>query len=54
MSYQSLALAFFTGFVVGVIFRALKLPIPAPNTWEGILGILGIFIGYMILKTLGV
>lgn len=54
MSYQTLAIAFFTGFAVGVIFRLLKLPIPAPNTWEGVLGIFGIFMGYLVLKLLGV
>ncbi|HID09489.1 TPA: XapX domain-containing protein [Candidatus Micrarchaeota archaeon] len=53
MAYQSLALAFFTGFVVGVVFRILKLPVPAPSTLEGILGIVGIFVGYLVVKTLG-
>lgn len=38
-----------TGFIVGVVFSLLKLPIPAPAVIEGILGILGIFIGYKII-----
>ena len=54
MSYQTIATAFLTGFAVGVIFKLLKLPIPAPNTWEGVIGIFGIFVGYMVLKSLGV
>jgi len=54
MSYQQLALSFFTGFVVGVVFRLLKLPIPAPQDLAGILGIVGIFAGYVLLKLLGI
>ncbi len=45
-------LAFVTGFAVGAIFRVARLPIPAPSTWEGILGILGIFLGYIALNWL--
>lgn len=41
---------FGTGFAVGFIFKLLKLPIPAPAVIEGVLGIIGIFIGYIILK----
>lgn len=38
-------LALFTGFIVGVLFTALKLPLPAPNAFAGITGILGIYLG---------
>ena len=34
-----------TGILVGVIFSALKLPLPAPQVWAGIMGIVGIFLG---------
>ena len=58
MGVQSLFLALITGFIVGAVFRLVRLPIPAPSTWEGILGIVGIFIGYLvvnyILKLVGV
>ncbi len=53
MGYQQLVLSFLTGFVVGAIFRVLKLPIPAPQDLAGILGIVGIFAGYVLLKLLG-
>ncbi|HIQ10101.1 MAG TPA: XapX domain-containing protein [Euryarchaeota archaeon] len=53
MSYQSLAMAFLTGFIVGVIFKLLKLPVPAPSTWEGVIGVFGIFLGYLVVKMLG-
>ncbi len=48
MGLQSLVLAFATGLAVGAIFRLVRLPVPAPSTWEGILGVVGIFIGYLI------
>lgn len=43
-------ISFFTGLGVGVLFAVLKLPIPAPNKLEGVLGILGIFAGYILLN----
>lgn len=42
---QEILLATFTGLLVGVIFSALKLPIPAPPVLSGIMGIFGIFLG---------
>ena len=45
-------LAFITGIIVGVVFALLKLPIPAPPTLAGILGIIGIFVGYIIVSRL--
>lgn len=53
MSLQTIAAAFFSGFVVGAVFKLLKLPVPAPGTWEGVMSIFGIFIGYLALKSLG-
>ena len=32
-------LALLTGLIVGVLFTALKLPLPAPNAMAGIMGI---------------
>lgn len=37
-----------TGAFVGFLFAALKLPIPAPPTLPGVVGIVGIFIGYIL------
>ncbi|MEK7640844.1 MAG: DUF1427 family protein [Patescibacteria group bacterium] len=39
-----------TGLVVGVIFSVLKLPIPAPPVVAGIAGIVGIFLGYVLVQ----
>ncbi len=37
-----------TGLIVGLIFTAFKLPLPAPPVIEGILGIFGIWAGSKI------
>jgi len=47
---KELVLAFGTGVMVGVVFALFKLPIPAPPTLAGVLGIVGIYIGYLIVK----
>ena len=38
------------GMVVGGIFAALKLPIPAPNALSGVLGISGIYFGSKLVE----
>jgi len=43
-------LSLLTGFVCGVVFSFFKLPIPAPGAFNGILGIIGIWVGYMVIK----
>jgi XapX domain-containing protein len=41
-------LSLLTGVICGFVFGKLKLPIPAPGVIEGIIGIIGIFLGYKI------
>jgi XapX domain-containing protein len=50
---REIILAVLTGFVVGMIFAKLKLPIPAPPTLAGVLGIVGLFLGYLVGTRLG-
>ncbi|MGB1873821.1 MAG: XapX domain-containing protein [Akkermansiaceae bacterium] len=38
-------LSLVTGLAVGILFTALKLPLPAPNALAGVMGILGIYLG---------
>lgn len=40
------------GFAVGLIFRVLKLPIPAPPALAGLMGIVGIYLGYRVAQLL--
>jgi len=42
-----------TGFIMGMIFAWLKLPIPAPPSLAGVMGIVGIFLGYIVAVRLG-
>jgi len=37
------------GAMVGGIFSAFKLPIPAPPVFAGLMGIVGLWIGYAIV-----
>ena len=39
-------LALLAGFIVGMIFTAIKLPLPAPPHIAGVVSILGVFLGY--------
>lgn len=50
---REVLLTTFTGFLVGFIFAWIKLPIPAPSTLAGILGVIGIFVGYLVASRLG-
>lgn len=37
------------GAMVGGIFSAFKLPIPAPPVFAGLMGIVGLWIGYALV-----
>ncbi len=39
-----------TGLIAGVVFGLLGVPIPAPPELAGILGIVGIFVGYKLVQ----
>jgi len=43
-----------TGFVAGAAFAAVGVPIPAPPTLAGVLGIVGIYLGFRAVEHLGV
>lgn len=38
------------GLVIGVIFSVLKLPLPVPHGWGGVIGLVGMFIGGRIIE----
>lgn len=40
------------GAVVGGVFSAFKLPIPAPPVFAGLMGIVGLWIGYALVTRL--
>lgn len=45
-------LAVFSGLIVGSLFSFLNLPIPAPPTITGVMGIFGIYLGFIITNML--
>ncbi|AZR74052.1 XapX domain-containing protein [Anoxybacter fermentans] len=49
---KDILLSTFTGMVVGVIFTVFKLPLPAPPTLASVMGVVGIFLGYILVKFL--
>jgi XapX domain-containing protein len=48
-----LVLAMLTGIFAGALFSVIQLPIPAPPNLPGVLGIVGIFLGYRLIEWLG-
>lgn len=38
-----------TGMGVGVVFALFKLPVPAPPVFAGVMGIVGLWLGYMLI-----
>jgi len=38
------------GISVGALFAFLKVPAPAPPTLAGLMGIVGIFLGYILIS----
>lgn len=46
---KGLLLALVTGLAVGAVFKMAKLPIPAPSALEGVVGIVGIYLGAQLV-----
>ncbi|MBT8036478.1 MAG: DUF1427 family protein [Verrucomicrobiae bacterium] len=44
---QIILLSLVTGFIVGLLFTGLKMPLPAPNALAGVMGIVGIYLGHI-------
>ncbi|WP_254763493.1 XapX domain-containing protein [Natrinema marinum] len=54
MSTQLTALALLTGLTTGALFRFLNIPIPAPPELPGLMGIVGIYVGYRVIEYLDI
>ena len=52
MDCIELVKALIVGLVVGIVFAVMKLPTPAPPAFAGIVGILGMFLGYLLIINL--
>lgn len=54
MKSALVVLALLTGIITGAVFAALRIPIPAPPSLVGIMGIVGIYLGYKGIEYTGV
>ena len=45
---SEILLSLFFGCVTGALFAAFSLPVPAPGNLAGVMGIVGLFLGYVI------
>ena len=41
-----------TGSMCGVVFALFKLPVPAPPVFSGVMGIVGLWIGYSLVHNI--
>ncbi|MFB6104962.1 MAG: XapX domain-containing protein [Halobacteriaceae archaeon] len=49
MNTTLVGLSLLTGLLVGGLFAFFKVPIPAPPNLAGVMGIVGIFLGYRLV-----
>ncbi|GGL53696.1 XapX domain-containing protein [Halocalculus aciditolerans] len=54
MNTTLVAVALLVGAVTGAVFAALRVPIPAPPNLAGVMGIVGIYLGYKAVEYTGV
>ncbi|WP_336038207.1 XapX domain-containing protein [Halobacterium yunchengense] len=54
MNVAFVVAATLTGVLVGAVFASLRIPIPAPPSLAGVMGIVGIWAGYRLVRHLGV
>ena len=52
--FQLLAQSLFLGIVIGIVFTAFRLPIPAPDNISAIFGIIGLYGGMLFMQFLGI
>jgi XapX domain-containing protein len=53
MDHVVTLLAFLTGTLTGALFAYLEVPIPAPPSLAGLLGIVGIYVGFKLVEASG-
>ena len=46
---KDVLLSIITGFGCGVVFAAFKFPVPAPQVFAAVAGIIGLWIGFTII-----
>lgn len=46
----TILLSALAGLICGIVFSAIRLPIPAPITFAGVVGVISIWAGYVITE----
>ncbi|MFP8889378.1 XapX domain-containing protein [Natrialbaceae archaeon A-CW2] len=54
MGFKLIALGLLTGLLTGAFFALFDVPIPAPPELPGLMGIVGIYLGYKAVQAAGV
>lgn len=49
---KELILSLIAGMFVGILFRFLKLPLPAPPVFSAVLGVFGVYFGGVVVDWL--
>jgi XapX domain-containing protein len=49
---RELLISLVVGIAIGIVFAVMRLPVPAPATLAGVIGILGLYIGYKLVNWL--
>ncbi|MDX8361008.1 MULTISPECIES: DUF1427 family protein [Bacillaceae] len=49
---KELVLSLLAGMIIGIVFKALKLPLPAPPVLAGVLGVFGVYLGGIVANWL--
>jgi len=47
---KEIFLALLAGLVVGILFKFLKLPLPAPPVFSAVVGVFGVYFGGIVVE----
>jgi len=47
---KEVLMALFAGLLVGMLFKFLKLPLPAPPVFSAVVGVFGVYFGGVLLE----
>lgn len=50
---KEVLLALMAGLLVGILFKFLKLPLPAPPVFSAVVGVFGVYFGGVIVEWIG-
>ncbi|WP_018932862.1 XapX domain-containing protein [Gracilibacillus lacisalsi] len=49
---KEIVLSLLAGIIIGIVFKFMKLPLPAPPVLAGVVGIFGVYFGGQIVEWL--